>query len=45
MLQDLRPQPRILDIGCGPGSQTVELAKLNGRYVIGLDNQEPFIVE
>jgi len=30
-------QPRILDIGCGLGQQTMELARLSGREVVGID--------
>ena len=30
-------QPRILDIGCGQGQQTMELAGLGGGEVIGID--------
>jgi SAM-dependent methyltransferase len=30
-------QPRILDIGCGQGQQTMELARLAGSEVIGID--------
>lgn len=30
-------QPRILDIGCGRGQQTLELARLGGGEVIGID--------
>ena len=30
-------QPRILDIGCGQGQQTMELARLGGGEVIGID--------
>jgi ubiquinone/menaquinone biosynthesis C-methylase UbiE len=30
-------QPRILDIGCGPGIQTIKLAKLSDGEVIGID--------
>jgi ubiquinone/menaquinone biosynthesis C-methylase UbiE len=30
-------QPRILDIGCGKGQQTIELARLSGGEVIGID--------
>ncbi len=38
-------QPRILDIGCGPGVQTIELARLSSGHVIGLDNNPPYIEE
>lgn len=37
MIQDIPPEPRILDIGCGPGVQTMELAKLSGGVVVALD--------
>jgi len=30
-------QPRILDIGCGLGQQTMELARLSGGQVVGID--------
>jgi ubiquinone/menaquinone biosynthesis C-methylase UbiE len=30
-------QPRILDIGCGQGQQTMELARLGESEVIGID--------
>jgi SAM-dependent methyltransferase len=33
----LLEQPRILDIGCGPGQQTIELARLSGGEVVGID--------
>ncbi len=37
------PLPYILDIGCGPGMQTIELAKLSGAKIIALDNHKPFL--
>ncbi|MFC1888239.1 class I SAM-dependent methyltransferase [Thermodesulfobacteriota bacterium] len=33
-------QPRILDIGCGQGQQTMELARLGGGEVVGIDINE-----
>lgn len=38
-------KPKILDIGCGPGMQTMELARLSNGQVIGLDNHQPFLDE
>jgi len=42
-LQELPPEPNILDIGCGPGAQTIELAKKTDGQIIALDNHVPFI--
>lgn len=36
---------RILDIGCGPGTPTLELARLGGSPVVGIDNHLPFLQE
>ena len=36
-------QPFILDIGCGPGVQTIELAKLSKGRIIALDNHQAFL--
>ena len=36
-------RPYILDIGCGPGVQTIELAKLSRGKIIALDNHKPFL--
>ncbi len=36
-------RPRILDIGCGPGGPTMELARISGGFVIGLDNHQPYL--
>ncbi len=38
-------KPRILDIGCGPGGPTMELARLSGGHVIGLDTHQPYLDE
>lgn len=43
MLKDLPRNPRILDVGCGPGMQTVELAKLSEGQIDALDNYQPFL--
>jgi ubiquinone/menaquinone biosynthesis C-methylase UbiE len=43
LVKELPAQPRILDIGCGSGAQTIELAKLSGGKVTGMDNHEPYI--
>jgi len=37
MMEHLPAEPRILDIGCGPGVQTVELLRLSGGTVVALD--------
>ena len=37
MIPSLPESPRILDVGCGPGAQTVELLKSCGGSVIALD--------
>jgi ubiquinone/menaquinone biosynthesis C-methylase UbiE len=36
-------QPFILDIGCGPGVQTLELAKISNGKIIALDNHQAFL--
>jgi len=42
-LKNLPTKPRILDIGCGPGMQTIELAKISGGEIEALDNHQPFL--
>ena len=36
-------QPRILDIGCGPGAQTLELARLTDGQITAIDIHQPFL--
>ncbi len=43
MLPDLPAAPRILDVGCGPGAQTVVLARESGGLVTAVDNHQPFL--
>lgn len=42
-IQDLPAKPMILDIGCGPGAQTLGLAQLSTGLIYALDNHGPFI--
>jgi ubiquinone/menaquinone biosynthesis C-methylase UbiE len=42
-LIDLPSHPKILDIGCGPGSQTLDLATLTNGQIIAIDNHLPYI--
>lgn len=37
MMEHLPPEPRILDVGCGPGVQTLELLRLSGGTVVAVD--------
>jgi ubiquinone/menaquinone biosynthesis C-methylase UbiE len=37
------PHPLILDIGCGPGVQTIELARISNGKIIALDNHQAFL--
>jgi ubiquinone/menaquinone biosynthesis C-methylase UbiE len=43
MLKNLSERPRILDICCGPGMQTVTSAKLSNGEIFALDNHQPFL--
>ena len=45
MMVNLPSQPRILDIGCGPGMQTLDLAKHTDGIILATDNHQPFLDE
>lgn len=45
LMPDLRADPRVLDLGCGPGRGSVELARLTGGRVAALDLNPPFVVQ
>ena len=42
---DLPVAPRILDIGCGPGRQSLVLARATGGHVTAVDLHAPFLDE
>lgn len=41
----LPPEPRMLDLGCGSGGQTVTLASLTTGSILAIDNYPPFVEE
>lgn len=43
LLTSLPLQPLILDIGCGTGASTIELAKQTQGNVIAIDSHQPFL--
>lgn len=43
MCDDLRPTPSIVDLGCGVGAQTLDLAELTDGSIVAVDNHAPFI--
>jgi ubiquinone/menaquinone biosynthesis C-methylase UbiE len=42
-IPDMPLKPKILDIGCGPGMQTLDLAKLSRGEIIAIDLHQPFL--
>ena len=36
-------QPLILDIGCGPGKQTLDILEISDGNIIAIDNHKPFV--
>jgi SAM-dependent methyltransferase len=45
MMPDLRADPRVLDLGCGPGAGSSNLANLTGGRVTALDLHAPFVAQ
>lgn len=43
LLTHLPEKPLILDLGCGPGMQTLDLVELSKGRVIAVDNHQPFL--
>lgn len=43
MCGDLRSDPDIVDLGCGSGAQTLDLAEFTGGTVVAVDNHAPFL--
>lgn len=43
MLTDLPKAPNILDVGCGPGMQTLDLIRLTAGKIIAVDTHQPFL--
>lgn len=42
-LQALPDKPTILDVGCGPGAQTLDLASLSDGTIQAVDRHQPFL--
>ncbi len=43
LMPDLPAKPDILDVGCGPGLQSIYLARLTDGHVTAVDNHQPFL--
>ena len=44
-LPPLPAPPRVLDLGCGPGKQTLVLARTFETPIVAIDNHQPFLDE
>ncbi len=44
-MRPLVPFPKILDVGCGPGMQTIALARASGGTITAVDLHEPFLAQ
>lgn len=45
LMTELSSTPRILDIACGPGMQTIQLAQLCPGNIVAVDTHQPFLDE
>ena len=45
LMKDLPFAPSILDIGCGPGAQTIALARNSSAHITAVDVHQPFLDE
>src|SRR5277367_1516248 len=45
LVRSLPTRPRILDVGCGPGAQTIELARATGGSIAAVDIRQRFLDE
>lgn len=45
LVNDLPPEPIVLDIGCGPGQQTLDLAEICPGKITAIDLHPPFLAE
>ena len=45
LARGLPTRPRILDVGCGPGAQTIELARATGGWIVAVDIRQRFLDE
>ena len=43
MMKGLPDDPTVLDVGCGPGKQTIELARISNGTITALDIHQPFL--
>lgn len=43
LLSELPEVPMILDVGCGPGKQTLDIAQIANGKIIALDNYKPYL--
>ena len=45
LLPPLTPNQRILDIGCGSGAQTIDLARTTAAQIVAVDKHEAFVTQ